>query len=388
MISFELEEEVKELQGTAKKFAENEIRPSARDAEKAGKVSEELNKKYFDLGVGLIDYPEKVCGMACPIFWNVVLQEEIGYGDMAVATALCGPGHAGAAIMAFGTEEQQERLLAPFADADGFSKRGAIAFLEEDRGLPLSDMKVTAKKKGDKWEINGKKAYVLGGGGANLIVVFAKVGDGKGWNGIKAFAVEKGASGLVVSEPKRLMGLNALDVVDINFDECSVPAANLLDGQPDTLKGIVTMMDRISVVEGARLLGMGRAAAEYAIGYSQERMAFGKPIGHFQSLAFLMSDMTIEVNAARWTLWRAASAVDLGLENAHQIVAQAMAQINQMSLFVTNNAVQILGGHGFIQDHPVEKWMRDARAATVLFGNTHLQNLVIARGEFTGPPAA
>jgi len=383
MISFELDDEVKELQEMAKKFAENEIRPLARDAEKAGKAPDELMKKYFDLGVSMIDYPESAGGMACPLFWNAVLQEEIGFGDAAVASALGGPGHAGAAVLAFGTEEQQQRLLSPFADADAHSKRGALAFIEEDQGQPYHDMKVTAKKKGDDWEINGKKAYVLGGSDADLLVVFARAEDGKGWDGVKAFAVEKGASGVVAGEPKRMMGYNALDIVDINFDECVVPAANLLDGESDTAKGLIKMLDRIRTVEAARTLGMTRAAAEYAINYGQERVAFGKPIAYFQSIAFLMSDMAIEVNAARWSLWRAADAVDQGVEDAHQIVAQAVAQVNEASLFVTNNAVQILGGHGFIQDHPVEKWMRDARTATVLFGATNLQYLTITRGEFT-----
>lgn len=388
MISFELDDEVRELQETARKFAENEIRSLAREAEAERKVPEELNKKYFDLGVSMIDYPESVGGMACPVFWNAVLQEEIGFGDASIASSLCGPGHAGAAVLAFGTEEQGEKLLAPFAEEGAHLKTGAVAFLEEDRGQPYSDMKVTAKKKGDDWEINGKKAFVLGGADADLMVVFARVEEGEGWNGIKAFAIEKGTAGVVAGEKKRLMGYNTLDIVDVTFDECTVPAANMLDGEPDTLKGLVKMFDRISVVEAARVLGMARASTEYAINYSQERVAFGKPIGHFQALAFLMSDMATEVNAARWALWRAADAIDQDLENAHQIVAQAVAQVNEMSLFATNNGVQVLGGHGFIQDHPVEKWMRDARTATVLFGNTHLQNLVITRGESSAEPAA
>jgi alkylation response protein AidB-like acyl-CoA dehydrogenase len=132
-------------------------------------------------------------------------------------------------------------------------------------------------------------------------------------------------------------------------------------------------------VDAARIVGMARAACEYAIKYSQERVAFGKPIGHFQSLAFLMSDMSTEVNAARWLVWRAGWAVDANHPNAHAMVSKAVAQANEMALFVTNNAVQILGGHGFIQDHPVEKWMRDARSHSILFGQTHLQRMIIAR---------
>ena len=179
-------------------------------------------------------------------------------------------------------------------------------------------------------------------------------------------------------------GGDASEEVVLAFrDEQQYLQVVLLDGESDTAKGLITMLDRIRTVEAARTLGMARAAAEYAINYGQERVAFGKPIAYFQSIAFLMSDMAIEVNAARWSLWRAADAVDQGLEDAHQIVAQAVAQVNEASLFVTNNAVQILGGHGFIQDHPVEKWMRDARTATVLFGATNLQYLTIARGEFT-----
>jgi len=388
MISFELEDEVRELQETARKFAENEIRPKARDAEKEGKAPEELLKKYFDLGVGMIDYPEDVGGMACPVFWNAVLQEEIGYGDAPLASTFGGPGHAGAAVLAFGNDEQKQRLLAPFAEDGAHSKRGAIALLEEDKGRQFYEMDVAAKKKGDDWELNGKKTFVLGGTDADLLVVFARVEDGEKWDGVKAFAVEKGTSGLVVGERKRTMGYNVLDIADITLDECTVPAANMLDGEPDTAKGLVKMLDRIKVIESARMVGISRAATDYAINYSQERQAFGKPIGHFQALAFLMSDMTIKVNAARWAVWRAAAAVDEGLENAHQIVAQAMAQVNDTALFTTNNAVQILGGHGFIQDHPVEKWMRDARTATVLFGPMNLQYPIITRGEFTAEQSA
>jgi len=378
MFSFELDDEVKALQETARKFAENEIRPAMRDCEKSGDVPEPLLKKYHELGMSMLDCPEAACGMGCPLTWNLVLQEELARGDPGVTAALCGPGHAGAAILAFGTDEQKEKFLAPFADEKGHTRRGAVAILEDDRGQEFWDMKVTAKKKGDKWEINGRKAYVINGGTAGLVVVFARAEAGDGWNGVKAFAVEKGAGGMKAGDPRRLMGLNAVQVTDITFDECIVPNANLLSGQPDTKAGIAAMLDRMRAVDAARTVGMSRAAAEYAINYSNERVAFGKPIGHFQALAFLMSDMVTEVDAARWMVWRAGWAVDNNHPQAHTMVAKAVAQANETSLFVTNNAVQILGGHGFIQDHPVEKWMRDARAHSILFGQTHLQNLIVA----------
>lgn len=384
MISFELDDEVKALQETAKKFAENEIRPLMRECEKAGDVPESLLKKYHELGMSMLDCPESACGMGCPLTWNIVLQEELGWGDAGIAAALGGPGHAGPALMVFGTPEQRDKYLAPFAEESAYARRGTIALLEDDKGQEFWDMQVSAKKKGDKWEINGKKAYVINGPTADLVVVFARVEEGQGWNGIRAFAVEKGTSGMVPGEPKRLMGLNAVKVSDIVFDECAVPEGAMLTGQPDTEAGIAAMMDRIRCIDSARLVGMARAACEYAINYSQERVAFGKPIGHFQALAFLMSDMATEVNASRWMVWRAGWAVDNNHPKAHTMVAKAVAQTNEMSHFVTNNAVQILGGHGFIQDHPVEKWMRDARSHTILFGQTHLQNLIIAGEALAG----
>ncbi len=179
----------------------------------------------------------------------------------------------------------------------------------------------------------------------------------------------------------KLMGLNAAKVSDVAFDKCAVDEACLLNGQPDTSAGLMTLVDRIRPVHAARIVGTTRAAYEYAVNYAQERIAFGKPIAHFQSIAFLLSDMATQVNAARWMAWRAGWAVDQGHPQAHSMAAKAVSQANEACLFVTNNAVQILGGHGFIQDHPVEKWMRDGRAQSILFG---LQNMVIAehaRGE-------
>lgn len=372
MISFQLDDEVKAVQETVRKFAEAQIRPTMRECEEKGELPEELCKKYHELGISMIDVPESAGGVGMGLVASAVVQEELAYGDPGTTAALPGPGQAAAAVIALGTGEQQEKLLSPFAEPGAYNARGAVALLEKDRGQELWDMETTAKADGDKYVLNGKKVFVENGGIAELTIVFAKADDKEGWDGIKAFAVKKDNPGLRQGERYALLGLNSLSVSEVILENCEVSKDDVLSGASDTKAGVRAMLNRHLPIQAARTIGTARAATDYAIKYAQERIAFGKPIAHFQALAFLMADMATEVNAGRWVTWQAAWAVDNNTRDATLLVSQAMAQANEMGIFATDNAVQILGGHGYIQDHPVEKWMRDAKTLAVLSGTTSL----------------
>ena len=383
MISFSPEDDEKQLAAAAQRFAQAELRPHLRAHEKARALPAAVQASFHGLGLVGLDLPGALGFGGLPLLTRALVEEELGAGDAGASVALDATGPAGQLIAALGTADQQSAFLQPFLDDPG--RAAALAAAESSPG---PDFATAAIREGDAWVLRGEKRYVLGGARASLFVVLAQVEAGGGLAGAGAFVVDRAAAGptLVVTEDRDPVGLAEVPPCSVRLDGVRVPAAARL-GSGDLRAALRGVLIRQALASAARGLGCARAAFEVARRYAEDRIAFGKPIGHFQAIAFLLADMATELDGARLLLWRGCGAFDRNAADAELRAAQAIVHAHAATFFVTSNAVQILGGAGYVQDHPVEKWMRDAKALALhVLPTQAAQALAIAAG--AGEPVA
>ena len=377
MISFGLSEDQEILRETVRKYAAEEIRPHMREWEKARAVPAAARKKFAELGLELIDVPEALGGQGMGSLAAAVVHEELAFGDPGAAIALWGPSSAAAAILELGDDEQRKRFLG----ALGSGKRGAVAYSEKWK-VPASGFATTAQSYGDGWLITGAKSFVIGGGQSDLTVVFAQV-DGKSWDGVGAFVIEGGHDGMKQGARHDLLGLETIHTAEVVFEACKAPKANRLLGGDNFGTAARRFFARVALANAARQVGLARASYEFALNYTQDRQAFGKVVAHFQSIAFTLAEMAMEVDAARCMVWKAAVDFDANAPGALAQVARAAVQANAAAWRVADDGVQLLGGAGFVQDYPAEKWERDTKALALMAPSSESQLFALA-GELLG----
>jgi alkylation response protein AidB-like acyl-CoA dehydrogenase len=361
MISFGLEEDQQIIQDTVRKFAAEELRPKLREFEKAG-VPEALRRRFAEMGLGLDDV-----GLTTA----VLVHEELAFGDPGAAVALSAPYEGGRAVQLLADPAQQAR----------FAGRGAAVCWSE-RKAPLDGFATVAKRIDGGWALTGGKAFVVGGGDAGLHLVFAQLEGAQGWDGIGAFVVEAGTPGLRAGDRHALLGLEAVAAREVILDGCTVSDANRLHGEGEFAARVERMFARAMLTNAARQVGLARAAYEFALGYTQERKAFGKPVAHFQAIAFTLAEMAMDVDAARWMVWRAATQLDKGSWTG---TVAAAAHANEAAWRVADNGVQLLGGAGYVKDYPVEKWLRDTKALALFAPPSEVAELALAGVELGEP---
>ncbi|MEW5851511.1 MAG: acyl-CoA dehydrogenase family protein [Myxococcota bacterium] len=355
MIHFGHDEDTKLLVDTVRSFGEKEIRPRLREFEAAGALTPSLEKAYAELGIAALSLPSSVGGSDMGERTEVLVGEELGYADLGTSYALPGPGAFGLALRLLGSEAQQARWLKDYA-ADG-TLRGAVAYSEKPN--PEGEMQTRAVRSGGGWVLSGAKSHVLHAPRARHFVVFARVeGEGLG-----AFVVERAAKGLTVGEKLGVLAFDAAGIAPITLQDVKVSDDARLTAGGDFAVKATELFVRAALRSAARLVGGARASYVLALEYAQTRKTFGKPIGHHQALGFLLADMATAVDSMRWMVWRAAAALDDNDENAILEACKAVAEVQETAMWVTNQGVQVHGGAGFIQDLPVEKWMREAKAA-------------------------
>jgi alkylation response protein AidB-like acyl-CoA dehydrogenase len=370
MISFQLEDDVLAIQDTVRKFAETELRATMREAEEAGGVSEDLLQRYRELGLSTLELPEEYGGLGLGMTTKVVVEEELGFGDAGMAAAIDRSSFVSYALLELGTEEQKKKYLTE-------SLTGTVGFWEPAQAESLADSETQFREEGDCVRITGRKSLVANAGLVDWYVILGTVDRSRGWEGVRAALVSKDAPGLALGELDKKSGLWALRTADVTLEDVRVPKENLLTGAASLHDGIERFIGRAQLVHAARSVGVSRAAQEYAIQYASSRTAFGQAIAHHQAIAFMLADMSILVDSARALVWQAAVLVDKG-HNARKECAQALVQANLIGTKITIDAVQILGGAGFIRDYPCEKWMRDARTLSLLCGTDQAHNQLIA----------
>ena len=367
MISFEPTEDQTLMVESVAQFAKSTLRPRIREVEKLRGVPEAIRKTAFELGLGLVALPGSVGGAGLGLTTSVLLEEEVAWGDPAAAFAFGGPGAFGLAVLELGTTEQAKAALATFTTDGGHGRFGAVAWGETRASKERPGFVTTAKKSGDGWTLDGAKAYVVNADRADHFVVFAQVDEAAGWRGLGAFLVDKGAPGLTIVARDETLGLDAVSFGGIALAAVIVPDSARLAGGADFTAALVRFFARHAVVVAARGVGLSRAAFEVTREYVEARAAFGKPIGHFQAIAFTIADRAMDVDAARGLVWRAAAAWDAfdeGQGNERECLlrsAQAIAFVHEAAMRCGDDGVQLHGGAGFMRDYPVEKFMRDAK---------------------------
>lgn len=365
MISFEPTEDQKMMVESVAQFARTVLRPKVREYEAARALPESVRKTAHELGLGLVALPEEVGGTGLGFGTAVMLEEEIAWADPAAAFGFGGPGAFGLAVAELGTAEQAREALAPFVGDAGHERFGGVAWGEAKANRDRAGFCTTAKKEGAGYRLDGAKAYVLNADRADRFVVFAQVDEAAGWGGVGAFLVDKGQAGLTVLPRDTTLGLDIASAGGITLEGVVVPESARLSKATttgETTQGIVRFFAKNALLVAARDVGLCRAAVEITREYVDTRKAFGKPIGHFQAVAFTVADRAMDVEAARALVWRAAHAWDAGDEREALLrSAQAIAFSHEAAMRCGDDGVQLHGGAGFMRDYLVEKLMRDAK---------------------------
>lgn len=360
MYSFQPDEEQQMLIDVAKRYAENDLRAASHDAEEGRELPKKVIDKGWELGILQASVPGDYGGFGeRSVLTSILAAEELAWGDLAGALAVMAPAMFAMPILAVGSEDQKKEYLPKIVDADWQPYTAAL--IEYDFDFDPNDLKTTAEVKGDNYILNGEKRYVPFADTAEAFLVYAKL-DGQ----TQGFIVPKDAKGLEVGEREMLMGLNALPNFVLKLNKVSVPKANRLGG-PDG-HDYAPILDAQRVAIAAMAVGMARASFEYSRDYAKEREVLGSKIAQKQSIAFFLAEMATEIEAIRLLTWEAAWMMDNGIEDASHTAYLALQGAIDMAMMVTDRGVQILGGHGYIREHPVELWMRNGRGISTITG--------------------
>ncbi len=360
MYSFEPSEEQQMLIDVVKRYAENDLRPAAHEAEENVELPAKLVEKGWELGILQASVPDEYGGFGeRSVVTGVLAAEELAWGDMAGAMAVMTPGLFAMPVLMAGSEEQKKTYLPPIVEAEWQPYTAAL--IEPKFDFDPGDLSTTAEANGDAYVLNGKKCFIPFAADAEAMLVYAKL-DGQ----TQAFIVPKGAEGLTVGERDKLMGLNAMPNFTVTLEGVSVPKANRLGGPEG--HDFAPVIDSARVALAAMALGVARASLEYAAAYAKEREVFGVKVAQKQSIAFMIAEMDAEIDATRLLTWEAAWMLDNDKEGASKAAYLAIMGAIDMAIMVTDRGVQILGGYGYIREYPVELWYRNGRGIASLTG--------------------
>ena len=374
-MNLELNEEQQLLQKSVREFAESEVRPLAKELDETGHFPRELFKKAADLGLTGVAFPESEGGAGFDhIAYSIVIEEisrccaSTGVILSVQNSLFCDPIHR------YGTDEQKKKLLLPFTRGE---KIGCYALTEPQAGSNASALQTKAVKKGDKYIINGTKAWITNGGVADAAIVYVNTDPPKGEKGITAIVVEKGTPGFKVGKEEKKLGINATACSELVFTDCEVPESNRIGNEGEGYRVALSTLDGGRIGIASQAVGIAQGAFEAALSWSKERMAFGHPIAQFQAIQFMLADMATEIDAARLLVRKAAWKQDSGGRfSLEASVAKLFA--SEMSTRVAHKAIQIHGGYGYSKEYPVERAYRDSRITEIYEGTSEIQRLVIA----------
>ena len=374
-MNLDLTEEQQLLQRSVREFAEAEVKPLARELDEKGHFPRDLFRKAAELGLTGVPFPEEEGGAGMDHISYTIVIEEIARVCASTAVILsvqnslyCDPLHR------FGTAEQKQKFLIPYARGE---KIGCYALTEPQAGSNAAALRTKAVLKGDRYIINGTKAWITNGGAADAAIVYVNTHPEKGEKGITALVVEKGTPGFAVGKEEKKLGIHASACTELVFNDCEVPASNRIGNEGEGYKVALSTLDGGRIGIASQAIGIAQGAFEASLKYSQEREAFGHPIFDFQAIQFMLADMSTEIEAARLLARKAAWKQDAGARFTME-AASAKLFASEMSTRVTHKAIQIHGGNGYSQEYPVERNYRDARITEIYEGTSEIQRLVIA----------
>ena len=365
-----------QLRNTVREFARHEIAPHAKEWDQHATFPVELIAKLGELGLMGMIFPEEYGGAGLGYVEYTTVIQELASVDGAVAlivaahNSLC-TNH----IFQSGTEEQRRKYLPALTSG---KKLGAWSLTEPGAGSDAAGTRTRAELRDHGWLLNGAKTFTTNGSYADVCIAMAVTSPGRGHHGISAFIIEKGTLGYRAGKKEKKMGMCASDTAEVIFEDCLLPRENLLGKEGEGFVDSLRILDGGRIGIAALALGIARGAFEAALRYSQERQQFGKAIAEFQGIRWKLADMATEMEAARLLIDQASRMKDSGLTVTKQS-SMAKLYASEMAVRVTNEAIQIHGGYGYLKDYPVEKYFRDAKLSTIGEGTSEIQRLIIAR---------
>lgn len=375
-MDFSLNEEQKMLQTMLRDFAAVELEPLAAEIDRKDEYPAESIKKMGGLCLMGLTIPKEYGGSGKGLLELCLAVEELSHASAAVSNYLrISLSLAVVALLDYGTEEQKRKYLPPHTVGE---KLACFALTESGAGSDPASMDTIATRRDNGYVINGTKLFVSNGARADTIIVFATLDKSIKQRGITAFIVDRDNPGVSVGKHEDKMGMRGCDTVELIFEGCFVPGENRLGEEGQGLKIALEALNVSRVTVGAEAVGISRAAYQAALQYAKERHQFEQPIADFQAIQFMLADMATRIDAARLMTYRAADLYDRGLPF---IKEAAMAKVfgSEMSGFVTNKALQIHGGYGYIKDYPLERYVRDARILEIYEGTSEIMRMTIAR---------
>jgi acyl-CoA dehydrogenase len=375
MIDFTLSEEQKALKKLVRNFAQNEIVPVALELDEEQRHSPEIVEKYFKIGLLHYSVPEEYGGAGLGALEGCLFAEELGAACAGISSTLGDNSLGLIPLVLAGSPELKEEILPKHTSGPNLS---GFCLTEADAGSDVAAMRTTAKREGDEFVINGTKHFITNGGVASLFSVFAVEDPEMGHRGISAFMVPAEFPGVSSGKKENKMGQRTTDTREVIFNNVRIPARYRIGEGLDGFKIAMKTFDESRSMVGSTAVGIARAAMEVATAYSKERIQFGKPIAAQQAIQFMLADMAIKVDAARLLCWKAAWMHDNGIPNTKESAA-AKCYAGDIAMEVSTDAVQVLGGYGYMKEYPVEKYMRDAKLHQIFEGTNQIQRIIIAR---------
>jgi alkylation response protein AidB-like acyl-CoA dehydrogenase len=371
-----LREEHHQVREMARKFADEVVAPRARDIDEKEEFPTDIVQQMGELGFMGLPYPEKYGGAGLDTLAYAIAVEEISRACASTGITLaahvslgCGP------VYANGSEKQKMEFLVPMAKGEAI---GAFGLTEPGAGSDAAGTRTTAAKVDGGWKVNGEKIYITNGSIAKFITFTAVTDPGKGANGISAFIMDTATPGFRAGPREKKMGLRGSDTVAVYFEDCLVPEGNLLGDPAQGFKAFMRTLvgGRISI--GALALGIAQGAYDRSVEYAKQRKQFGQPIANFQAVQFMIADMALKIEASRLLVYHAAMLRDAGRSHVRE---SAMAKLfaSEAANWVTDKAIQVHGGMGYMREVPVERMHRDAKLMEIGEGTSEIQRLVIAR---------
>lgn len=374
-MDFMLTDEQKELQKLVRDFAQKEVKPVCREAEKNGDVPWDLVRKAQDMGLHMLTMPEEYGGMGMDNFTYAVLREELCKGDVGFASIVMGFGFAPVEVA--GSRKQQE-MVAEIIRNGGFT---TFALTESHSGSDAAAIRTRAVRDGDHYVINGSKCFISQAPIADMHVVFAVTDPEKRGKGVTAFLVPKGTPGLTVGKKEDKMGMRVSQVAELFFEDVRIPVEYRLGEEGEGFVNAMKILDKSRPSTGAGAVGLAQAAMDEAVAYAKERVVYGHPIKDYQGVSFMIADMGIQIETARHITWTVCKLADQGVYDT-KLSAISKCYSSDVAMKVTTDAVQVFGGNGYSKEYPVEKLMRDAKIFQIFEGTNQIQRRIIAKEVF------
>lgn len=371
----QLSEDEKMFAEQVRQFAEEQVKPHVSKMDHDAKITPEIIKACFELGLMGIEIPEQYGGAGASFFMSILAVEELARVDPSVAVMVDVQNTlVNNALLRFGNEDVKQRYFPKLAT----QWVGAYALTEAGSGSDAFALACRAEDKGDHWELTGRKLWITNAAEAELFIVMATVDPGKGYRGITSFLVERGFPGFSVGKKEDKLGIRASSTCELILEGCRVPKNNVLGEIGKGYKIAIETLNEGRIGIGSQMVGLAQGALEHGLAYAQERKQFGQALAEFQAIQFLLADLATELEAARLLTYNAARLRDAGVSFIKE-AAMAKVFASRMAETVSSKVIEVYGGNGFTREYPVEKYFRDQKVGQIYEGTTNMQLMVIAK---------